>query len=197
MSNVNAPFGFRFLRHLQGVAPNVAMSLRRIAYGNGTAIFNGDPVTSLSTGYIAQSAAGTTQIAGIFIGCKYVSVSQKRTVWSNYWPGSDANADVEAYILDDPNAVFVAQSNGTAIALADVGDNINFAIGAGSTATGISAATLDQSTIATTSTLPFKIVGYAGGSEFAAVGPGSDPTTAYNWAYVTFNFQDFKSTTGV
>lgn len=197
MANVLAPFGFRWARQLTGTAPNCAMTMRRIALGNATPIYHNDPITSLSTGYIQQSVAGTTTIGGIFVGCKYISVSQGRTVWMPYWPGSDAQSDPEAYIIDDPNAVFMVQANAGPVTIADVGSNANFALGAGNTASGLSGASLNVSTIGTTATLPFRIVGFEGDGIFPAVGPGSDATTAYNNVFVTFNNQDFKSTTGV
>ena len=201
MANTYAPFGFRWSRELTGTAPNAALTMRRILHTNSTAIFRGDPVTSQSTGYVAQSAAGTTQINGIFWGCKYISVSQGRTVWSPYWPGSDASSDPEAYVIDDPNAVFLAQvgpvSDGPVV-LADVQQNANFTLAtAGNTATGISGAALDFTTIGATTTLPFRIIGYPGDGLFAAVGPGTDNTSANNLVFVTFNWQDYKSTTGI
>ena len=95
MANTNAPFGFRQYRGL-GSAPTYEQSVRLVKSDNTTAIYFGDPVSNLNTGYIARATAGTAQIAGIFAGCKYLSTSQKRIVWSNYWPGADASADVEA-----------------------------------------------------------------------------------------------------
>lgn len=197
MANVLAPFGFRWARQLTGTAPNCAQSTRKISSSYSTAIFHGDPVVSESTGYIEQAAAGTTPIAGIFVGCKYLSVSQGRTLWSNFWPGSDANGDVEAYVLDDPNAVYMVQADPGPIALADVGKNVNFALGTGNTSSGLSGATLDSTTVGTTSTLPFRIIGYLGDTNFSAVGPGADPTSAYNYVLVALNNQDFKQLTGV
>ena len=116
MANTFAPNGFLQYQGGAGGAPTFAQSTRKIASGNSTAIFTGDPVMPVigtATGYITQGAAGTTVLAGIFVGCKYLSTSQKRVVWSAYWPGSDATNDVEAYVIDDPNARFVVQSSGT------------------------------------------------------------------------------------
>ena len=92
MANTNAPFGFRQYSG-NGSAPTYEQVAVVIDY-NATNIFFGDPVTWQSDGTVALSAAtGATPaalgIAGIFVGCKYLSVSQKRTVWGNYWPGSD------------------------------------------------------------------------------------------------------------
>ena len=194
MPNTNAPFGFSPSLYLNGFTANFAPSVRRIAAANGTAIFTGDPVTSLNTGYITRSTAGTTSIAGIFVGCKYYSAAARRTVWNNYWPGSDAVGDVEAYVIDAPNAMFRAQAGGsaTAIGFADVGSGINFALGTGNTATGISGAYADQTTLGTTSTLPFRVVDLVRDPPGAN---GTDTASAYNHVILAFNFQDFRGTT--
>jgi hypothetical protein len=182
MPNTNAPFGFRQYRGL-GSAPTYEQSVRLVKSDNTTAIFFGDPVTNLNTGYITRATAGTAQISGIFAGCKYLSTSQKRTVWSNYWPGADASSDVEAYLIDDPNAQFLVQAGGTAIGLADIGLNIQFNItSAGNTATGISTVFVESPAV--TATLPFRIIG------FDVDPPGSNGTdiaSAYNYVIVAFN----------
>ena len=181
MANTNAPFGFRQYRGL-GSAPTYEQSVRLIKSDNTTAVYFGDPVSNLNTGYITRATAGTAQITGIFAGCKYLSTSQKRTVWSNYWPGSDASADIEAYIIDDPNAQFLVQAGGTAIGLADMGLYVQFNLGTGNTATGISGAFVESPAV--TATLPFRIIG------FDVDPPGSngtDITSAYNYVIVGFN----------
>ena len=181
MANTNSPFGFRQYRGL-GSAPTYEQSVRLVASADTTAIYFGDPVANVNTGYIARATAGTAQIAGIFAGCKYVSTSQKRTVWSNYWPGSDASAAVEAYVIDDPNAQFLVQAGGTAIGLADMGLYVQFNLGTGNTATGISGAYVESPAV--TATLPFRIIGFdtdPPGSN------GSDIASAYNYVIVGFN----------
>jgi hypothetical protein len=189
MPNTNAPFGFRQYRGL-GSAPTYEQSVRLIKSDNTTAIFFGDPVTNLNTGYIGRATAGANPISGIFAGCKYLSTSQKRTVWSNYWPGADAAADVEAYLIDDPNAQFLVQAGGTAIGLGDMGNYIQFDLGTGNTATGISGAFVTGA--ATTITLPFRIIG------FDVDPPGSNGTdisSAYNYVIVAFNNITSRSNT--
>lgn len=181
MSNTNAPFGFRQYRGL-GSAPTYEQSVRLIKSDNSTAVYFGDPVSNLNTGYITRSTAGTAQIAGIFAGCKYLSTSQKRTVWSNYWPGSDASADVEAYVIDDPNAQFVVQAGGTAIGLADMGLYVQFNLGTGNANTGISGAYVESPAV--TATLPFRIIGFITDPPGAN---GTDIASAYNQIIVGFN----------
>jgi len=142
MANTSAPFGFRQYSG-NGSAPTYEQIAVRIAY-NASAIFYGDPVLPDANGYVVVGAPGTTQIAGVFQGCKYLSVSQKRTVWSNYWPGSDvaSSQTVEGYIVNDPNAKFIAQTGATGATAADINANVNFAIGTGNTMSGISGASV-------------------------------------------------------
>jgi hypothetical protein len=197
MANTFAPFGFSQTRGT-GASPTYEQVPRQIALTAG-AIYSGDPVTSQSDGTIAQSVAGTTQIAGIFVGCKYVSAALNRVVWSEYWPGSGsalANTIVEAFIINDPNAQFEVQSGnaGTAVAITDIDANINFAIGTGNALTGRSGAYANQATIAVTATLPFRIIGLVTNPPGA---PGTDSSSNGNWIIVGFNNVDTKSLTGI
>ena len=191
MANTNAPFGFLPEGTVGGAGPNFRLSKRLIASTNATAIYTGDavvPVTGSVTGYIQQATASTVQMAGIFWGCKYLSVSQGRQVWSRYWPGSDANGDVTAYVIDNPDAEFVVQAGGTAIGLTSLNLNVQLAVGTGSTITGQSGMYVQNP--ANTSTLPFTITGFVQDPTGAN---GTDITTAYNWVKVTFNSQVFKA----
>ena len=195
MANTNAPFGFRQFSGT-GSAPTYEQIAVRIVY-NATNIFFGDPVAPDANGYVVQASSNSVQVAGIFVGCQYLSVSQKRTVWSNYWPGSDVASGnvVIGYIVNDPNAKWVAQSDATGVATTDINANIGFAIGTGNTASGISGAYLDTSTINTTNTLPFRIISLI---DFP---PGSQGTNssgqAYDWAVVAFNNVSTKQLTGI
>jgi hypothetical protein len=194
MANIQAAFGFQHVGDVGGASANFPHSRRKIASNNATAIYRGDPVVGLTTGYIGQASAGTTQIAGIFAGCEYISTSQGKKVFSPYWPGSDATGDVTAFVVDAPNSLFLAASNGSPFVLADIGSGVNFAVGTGNTANGISGATLDQSSLNTTNTLPFKIVRLFSDT---GIGNGADNTTNYNWAYATFNNETFKQLLGI
>ena len=201
MANTNAPFGFRQMSGT-GSAPTYEQVAVQIAY-NASPIFYGDPVNPDANGYVVvgvtTASSGNTQVAGVFVGCKYLSVSQKRTVWSNYWPGSDVASTnvVTGYIVNDPNSKFLAQvggSSSTGVVAGDVNANVQFAYGTGNTASGISGAYVDISvTPTTTSTLPFRIVG------LVLDPPGSAGTAsgAYNWVIVAFNNVSTKQLTSV
>jgi hypothetical protein len=187
MANVNAPFGFRHVGLVGGVAPNFGLITRKIASNNATKIYQNDPVQMLATGYVAQWAAAVavSQLVGVFQGCHYLSTSRGGIVWSPYWPGADATGDVTAYLQPCAGAApatFLVQSSGTAIGFADIGANADVTIGTGSTLTGISGATLNQATLAVTATLPFRVVGL-----YEGVGNGSDVTTSFNWVIVAAN----------
>jgi hypothetical protein len=200
MANANTPFGFRQYYGGSGGAPTFAQSTRLIASTDTTPVYTGDPVMpviSTANGYITQAAAGTTTLAGIFVGCKYTSVSQKRTVWNSYWPGSDASGDVEAYVIDDPNAQFEVMGASTTfnitgtlttVTSSKVGQYAQFAIGTGNSSTGQSGAYLDSAN--TTVTFPFIVRGLISAPPG---GPGADPTTAYNKVIVGFNNEWLRS----
>ena len=173
-------------------------------------------VLSTATG-AATSATSTpvvtvyTPVAGVFAGCKYLSTAQKRTVWSNYWPGSDTSNDVEAYVITDPNAKFIVQAGSTAVGVANIGENIGVAYGTGTgsntntlgttpgnVSTGLSTAYADSTSVmGTAATYPFRIVGLANyapdGSNPLQSIPGNDYTAAYNRIIVSFNNTAMKS----
>lgn len=201
MANTNAPFGFR-----QYTGTGSSPTYEQVTFGNGGitynagAIYYGDPVVRVGSGngtlaQAAGSAGGSTvTMAGIFYGCKYLSTAQKRTTWSNYWPGSDVSSGnqstIEAYVVNDPNAQFVVQSDSTGVVQADVGANFDFAIGTGTTANGLSGAYLLH-TGATTAAYPFRLV------KLVLDPPGSPGTAsgAYNLAVVAFNNVETKNAT--
>lgn len=200
MANTNTPFGFAEYYGGAGGAPTFAQVELRVAYDNSTEIYTGDPVMPVigaSTGYITQASPGTTTLAGIFVGCKYLSTSQKRTVWSRYWPGADATGDVIAYVINDPNARFQVMGNSTTFNIAGtltqwgqnpVGQYAQFAIGSGNTSSGTSGAYLNA--LGTTVTYPFIVTDLITSPPGA---PGADPTTAYNRVIVGFNNQMQRS----
>jgi hypothetical protein len=223
MANVFAPFGFAE-SHRLGAAPDYQLggARRYISAANSNPIYFGDPVIQLATGYIAQ-AAPAGQVSGIFAGCEYMSKSAKRVVWSPWWPGVTGDVvtaptgspnlgfDVLAKVIDDPLTVFRVQMNGGVTVATPmnniIGMNATFTFGLAAVAapgtnpapnqmSGFSNVALDltQTVPAVTATLPFRIL------DFVRDPPGvngTDITTPYCWAYVTFNNQDFKSLTGI
>ena len=199
MSNTFAPFGLSQTGGNPGAAPNFEQAAYSILYSDTNKIYTGDPVKLGSNGYVAAWTAGTavSQLFGIFAGCEYLSSSQGKVVWSNYWPGSDATGDVEAYVIDDPNTRFVVQTSGSSFQItgtnttftsSPVGQLAQLNVGSGSTTTQQSGMYLD--TVGTTATYPFQIVDMVldpPGSN------GSDPTSNYNYVIVGFNNEMLRS----
>lgn len=193
MANTQAYNGFNQYKG-NGSAPTYEQVVATIVSSSTTAIYSGDPVEPDANGYIIRGT-GTSTVAGVFVGCKYLSVSQKRTVWSNWWIGSDNNGNVEAYIINDPNANFVVSGDSSTSlwVQAAINANVGYAIGTGNTASGISGAYLDSTTINTTSTLPFRIVGYV----VDPPGANGTETGAYRKCIVAFNSVATKQLTGI
>lgn len=202
MANTFAPNGFQQYYGGSGGVPTFAERYRKIASNNVTPLFSGDPVMPViatATGYITQGAPGTTRIDGIFNGCEYMSVSEKRKTWGNYWPGAGASGDVTAKVIEDPNAQFVVMGNATTFNItgtlstwgtSPIGQYAQFAIGTGNTATGRSGAYL--ATIGTTVTFPFIVRDLV---VWPPTANGADPTTAYNSVIVGFN-NEWQRTNG-
>lgn len=195
MANSNSPFGFRQYSGT-GSAPTYEQVAVTIAY-NASAIYYGDPVEPDANGLVVRGDGTTAAagIAGIFVGCQYLSVAQKRTVWSNYWPGSDVASTntVTGYIINDPNAKFVAQTGSTAATQSTINLNVGYDIGTGNANNGLSGAFVDVTTADVTATLPFRVVG------LVTQPPGSAGTEAgaYNWVIVAFNNVTTKNQTGI
>lgn len=202
MSNVQAPFGFRPVRRQDGAQPNYKVTTRYIAYNNTNKIAKGDPVKTLSTGFI-DLGSSSAQILGIFLGCKYYDPGTNRTQWYDQWTaptnltnpsgnysiyyGNNA-VNVEAYIIDDPWIVFEAQCSSTAFTIGNVGNNCDFAGAGAPNLAGISVAYVQSPN--TTNTLPFRIVGLSQKI-------GNDNSSAYNTVEVVLNNSDYKTLTGV
>src|SRR5882672_3934532 len=115
MANILAPFGFQFLGLLNGTPPNFAPQSMLIQANYNVAIGQNDAVTMDTGGYITRVASVAVPLAGVFVGCRYLSVAFQRTVWRNYWPGTaDSVGDIEAYVISHPDALFKVQMSGAA-----------------------------------------------------------------------------------
>lgn len=200
MPNTNAPFGFTPVRRLDGASWSASVSQRMIKATNTNKFFQGDVVSNLTganRGYVDVTAPGAQAVAGVFIGCYYLSNALSRRVFSTQFPGGDTSQDVQALIIDDPFVVFRVQVKAGPLAFSSIGQNANFSQAtAGNTANGLSGNTLDDGTVAGTSTLPFTIVGVPNSNANmmgVSVGPGLDPTTAFNVIEVTFNNEAFRA----
>lgn len=150
MSTSSAPFGLRPAFHPSGLDRAQALA-GGITSGYASNIFKGQPVqygTTANGGTLGTIIpAGTSGAwAGAFAGVQWTETNGRARV-SNYWPASTAYATgtCVAYFYNDQNIVYEIQADG-AMAQTTVGNEYPFSnVTAGSTTTGLSAATLSAS----------------------------------------------------
>ena len=165
---VSAPYGLLPQNLIGGQVFAGSTRMYNIQYGYATSIFYGDFVV-LSRGFATRASISTgtslNQTVGIFLGCTYTNPTTKQKLFSQYWPASTAAGDCQAYVYDDPDAIFkaVVCSTGTTVAsgaMAMIGTNLSAINNTGSTSTGNSAnAVLAPSATPVTTTLPLRMVG--------------------------------------
>jgi hypothetical protein len=189
MANINGSFGLRPISKLGGATNSTGVTgytPYEIASDNSDKIYHGQVVIPLASGYIdhtANAAGGTVSHLGVFQGCEYVSSVTGKTTFSNYWPGTgaDSNHPVKAFIVDDPNQLYVIATDASwtskATARASVFLNASLSTGiTGTDATGLSLGRLAISTLATTNTLTLRVMGWLEDSmneDFTAAGIGA------------------------
>ena len=158
MANTDAAFGMRLVGRMGGPATNV-QNTYRIAANYGTAIFKGDMVAQVTGGGVEVHADGcTVPIVGVFNGCRYTDPTTGKETFSNFYPASTNASDIEAFVIDDPMAIYEIQAD-AAFPVADLFGNFDIVYpSSGSTTTGISGAELDVTTGATTAGLPLKAI---------------------------------------
>lgn len=143
MANTNSPQGF------QCVTPNARQNAYTIATGYATTINLGDPVAGTGTGTGSlpgiQIATINSPVVGVFVGCQYVD-SNGQPQYSKSWPASTTATSIEAYVIDDPFAVFEIQYSGT-LSVNDYYNKGTWVAGAGTQ--GISGYQFDTTTLGT------------------------------------------------
>lgn len=170
--------GLRPYRRLDSAALNFLVNNYQMAYNQASSLGTGDVVIPLSTGYVGAASTGSNPVLGIYNYVSYPNPTntiqpQGQRLWNN--PGLASNVTVQAYVWDDPNIVFAAGVTSTStLTQSCIGYNINFVSNfTPNTTTGISTLALDSTSVATTSTLPFRIVELVpiSGNSFSATNP--------------------------
>lgn len=198
--SVDAAYGFKPINELNGLPYAGAVRHVPIARNYATAIYNGDlvefaagvlNVTGMTTSTTSTARAG--QI-GVFVGCSYTNPSTGQKLFAQYYPGSILANDIEAYVVDDPSAVFKVvmigqpsaglSNTATTVGFASqnfVGTNVYSVTGvAGSAATGNSAMGVSGGAPSNgtgntrqTGALPFRIVDIVPETAVSLTGTGS------------------------
>jgi hypothetical protein len=189
-TNVLTPNGLLYSRTLVG-APTSQLTVRQIKAGYASAIGVGDLVKTLAApnqGYLGISAFNDTAGVGVFVTVyPYFDKTFQGTqhgLNGSYQTTSNPSADIPAAVIMDPFTVFRAQVSGGPWAQTWLGNNINWLTGTNGVpnAAGISTLALDGTTVGTSNTLPFRIVGLAG-----TPGGPQDPANTNPYIEVTLN----------
>ena len=122
-----AAYGLKPVKRVDGMPYAGATRLYKIdPAGEATNLFYGQVVNIGADGYIALATASGADATtnnlggsgvgaiGVFVGCEYVN-AQGQVIYSQYYPSGTANGgDIVAYVVDDPNALFMAELDDTA-----------------------------------------------------------------------------------
>ncbi len=145
MANVNEKFGLRPYRSINGAPWNNAQNRYTVANNLSTAIFQGDPVKPTTAGNVTLARSNTSdRIVGVFNGVFYNDPTTQKPTFRNNYPGSIAVAGITAFVVDDPNTVYLVDAD-AAFTRADLFKNYSLTNVTGNTLTGISEKQLDVS----------------------------------------------------
>lgn len=190
MATTAAPYGMIPVGHLGGLPYSGSTRLLKITNSYATSIFYGDIVKIASTGTVEKdTGTDAATPVGVFMGCTFTDPTLGYKLFKQCWVASTSATDAYAYVCDDPLALFKIQADDT-LAQTTLGNNAAIVQTAGTTTVGNSKNALDASTVATTNTLPLRIVDFVDG-------PMSTVGDAYTDVIVKINTHFYLSTTGV
>lgn len=182
--SVSSPYGLLPINLIGGQVFAGSTRLIPIATNSSTAIFYGD-VVKLNSGGTLDKDTGTDAATpvGVFLGCTYTDPVYGLT-FRQYYPGTTNISDVQAYVLDDPDALFkvAVVSTGTTIGYVNrtaVGNNAVLVQNAGNTTNGNSRVAIDDTTN-TTSTWPVRVIDVVPATALAG-NPGSYTEVIVKW----------------
>tara|TARA_Y100000004_G_scaffold89944_1_gene100871 strand:+ start:585 stop:1160 length:576 start_codon:yes stop_codon:yes gene_type:complete len=191
MANVAEKFGLRPYRKLDGTPLVGAQNRYSIASGHTTAIFQGDLVIPLTAGTIDRHTANnSTAVLGVFNGCFYTDPTTQKPTFRNSYPGAIAASDITAFVVDDPDAVFLMDADAT-FAQADLFQNYSVTTGTGNTTTGISEVQLDVSVSGTNASFIIQAI------DISQDPDNSDTGSANANILVRINKHFYRSGTGI
>jgi len=191
MANVSEQFGLRPYRKLDGTPLVGAQNRYTVSANNSTANFQGDLVTVETDGDITRHVAGTsTAVVGVFNGCFYTDPTTQKPTYKNYYPGSVNASDITAFVVDDPDAVFLIDVNDT-FARSDLFTNYSVTDVTGNTITGISKVQLNKASTGTDNTFVLQAI------DISQDPDNEDTASANANILVRINNHFFRSGTGV
>jgi len=191
MANVSEKFGLRPYRKLDGTPLVGAQNRYTIASGYATAIYQGDLVQPTAAGNIERHTANTSDaVVGVFNGVFYTDPTTQKPTYKNYYPGSVVASDITAFVVDDPDAVFLMDAD-EAFTRANLYANYSVTNTTGVTQTGISKVQLDVSATGTASTFVVQAI------DISQDPDNSDTATSNANILVRINNHFYRSGTGI
>lgn len=164
----------------------------KIASAYNAAVFYGDFVKLVSTGTVEKdTGTATATPVGIFMGCSYTDPTTNQKTFAQFWTAGTVASDAMAYVLDDPKVLFRMQADDT-LAQTVLGNNGAIVQTAGSTSIGRSKNAFNATSVATTNSLPLRIVDFVDGPT-SAIG---DTYTDVICAFVP-GMHQYETATGV
>lgn len=182
--SVSAPYGLLPINLIGGQVFAGSTRLIPIATNSSTAIYYGDVVKLTSDGVLGKdTGTDAATPVGVFLGCTYTDPVFGKT-FRQYYPGTTNITDIQAYVLDDPDALFkvAVVSSGTTIGTVTrtaVGNNAVLVQNSGNTITGNSKVAISATT-ATTSSWPVRIIDVVPETTTAG-NPGSYTEVIVKW----------------
>lgn len=203
---VDKPYGLKPINLIGGQVFAGATRQRRID-SSASSIGFGDPLKFASDGTVVVCTETTTPpdagFAGVFLGCTFVSTVTGQPTFSQAWISGTAvksGTYVTAYVADDPDTLFkavgvsaslnVSTTNG--FVYTDIGANVALVNESLDTTTNDSQRGLLLSSVATTRSLPMRIVDVVEDTAFVVSG-----TTYYPEVIVKFNAPYTTGVSGV
>ena len=191
MANQVEKFGLRPYRKLDGTPLVGAQNRYTIASNYATAIFQGDLVIPVTGGNIERYPGTTsTAVVGVFNGVFYTDPTTQKPTFKNFYPGSVAASDITAFVVDDPDAVFLVDADAT-FARADLFQNYSLTAVSGNTKTGNSLQQLDVSESGTNATFIVQAI------DISQDPDNSDTSSANANILVRINNHFYRSGTGI
>ena len=191
MANVSEKFGLRPYRKLDGTPLVGAQNRYTVKSSYATAIYQGDLVIPTSTGNIERHTANNSAaVVGVFNGCFYTDPTTQKPTYKNYYPGGVAASDITAFVVDDPDAVFLMDAD-SAFTRASLYKNYSVTNTTGVTQTGISKVQLDVSVSGTATTFAVQAI------DISQDPDNSDTTVDNANILVRINNHFYRSGTGL
>lgn len=204
MASVSRANGFKPVKSVNGAPYSGAANVYFVPASDSSVIMIGDAVKLAGDARAATGAPTVTRVSaatdipvGVVVGILFTGVGDL----TNTPPVNDLNtpiyrrASTDRYLLvaDDSDLVYEVQYSATSVAAAtitaNVGLNGQFTTTAGSTTSGSSGMSIDSTGLATTATLPLKIVGFPNR-------PDNIPGDTYFSYYVKLNSSTMSPGTG-